>query len=145
MRKRVLLDEHLSAGLGDAFGPRDYVHLAKDVGLEGQPDDKVIDYAIAHGCLIITNDEKLVEQYRSDQRRRTKRGMGFFYGLIYLRADTEASRKRHLTAALREIAWSETRQHDDLIIVGRDGKIEHFRLCHRECAAEYDRLEGRTN
>lgn len=144
MRKRVLLDEHLSPDIATVFGPKDHVHIAAEVGLAGKPDGDVIDYAIAKGCMIITNDEGLVQQYKSDPRRRTKHGMGFFYGLIYVRAETNEERKRHIAKALKELAWDESRQHDDLIVIARDGKTEHFRLCHAECAAELDREEGRA-
>uniref|UniRef100_E6PX91 Uncharacterized protein n=1 Tax=mine drainage metagenome TaxID=410659 RepID=E6PX91_9ZZZZ len=46
------------------------------------------------------------------------------------------SRQAQLKAALKEIVWGETRQHDDLIFVSAEGKTRHERLCHPECAAE---------
>lgn len=144
MRRRVLLDEHLSPDIASVFGQRAYVHIAAEVGLAGKPDSDVIDYAIAKGCMIITNDAGLVQQYKSDPRRRTKRGLGFFWGLIYVRAETNEERKRHIAKALKEIAWQESRRHDDLIVISRDGETEHFRLCHPECAAALDKQEGRA-
>jgi hypothetical protein len=120
MRRRVLLDEHLGDSVEELFGPRAFVHIAKDVGLESKPDQALIDYAINRKCLIITNDEGLVERYKAHPSRRAKhRGLNFFYGMIYVRADTEFSRKRHIAQALKKIAWDETRRHDDLIILGR--------------------------
>lgn len=144
MRKRVLLDEHLSAEIAEVFGTRDHVYLAKDVGLEGKPDRDVIKFAINKKCLIITNDEGLVNDYRNHPQRRSKRGVRFFYGLIYVRADSDITRKRHIAQAVKEMAWGESRQHDDLVIISRDGKTEHYRLCHTECAAEFDKREGRS-
>ncbi len=144
VRKRVLLDEHLSEDIAGVFGPRDHVYLAKDVDLKGKPDRDVIDFAINKKCLIITNDAGLVNDYRNHPQRRSKRGIQFFYGLIYVRADSDVARKRHIAIAVREMAWGESRQHDDLVIVSRDGKTEHYRLCHAECAAEFDKREGRS-
>jgi hypothetical protein len=60
-----------------------------------------------------------------------------FYGLIFLKASKVMSRQAQLKAALKEIAWAETRQHDDLIFVSAEGKTKHERLCHPECAAKF--------
>jgi hypothetical protein len=52
------------------------------------------------------------------------------------------TRREQLQAALRNIAWNDTRQHDDLIYVSAEGKTRHIRLCHPECAAEFPADQG---
>ena len=137
MKKRILLDEHLSERVGELFGSKDHVYLAEKSGLGGRPDTEVIDFAIKKKCLIITSDEKFVETYRTHPARRSRRGPRFFYGLIFVRAASELLRRRHIAEALAEIAWDQTRRHDDLIVISRDGRSTHERLCHPECAAEF--------
>lgn len=40
-----------------------------------------------------------------------------------------------------EIAWTDTRDHDDLVTVYADGTSRHERLCHPECAQEFEKAE----
>jgi hypothetical protein len=96
----------------------------------------VIDKAIKRGCLIITVNKDFVDYYRNHAFRKGKKGT-FFYGLIFMKPSKSMTRQKQLKAALKEIAWVDTRQHDDLIFVSATGKTRHARLCHPECAAAF--------
>jgi hypothetical protein len=96
----------------------------------------VIDKAIKRGCLIITVNRDFVDYYRNHVRRKGRNGI-YFYGLIFLKPSKTRTRHEQLQVALKEIAWEDTREHDDLIYVSAEGKTRHERLCHPECAAEF--------
>jgi hypothetical protein len=81
-------------------------------------------------------NKDFVDYYRDHVRRKGKKGV-YFYGLIFLKPSKTKSRREQLQAALKEIAWGDTRDHDDLIHVSAEGKTRHERLCHPECAAEF--------
>jgi len=136
-KKRVFLDECCGEDdLKDCFPSKAHVYRAKDFGVSGKEDPAVIDHAIKRGCLIITVNKDFIDYYRNHTFRKGKNGT-FFYGLIFLKASKSMSRQTQLKAALKEIAWTETRQHDDLIFVSAEGKTKHERLCHPECAAKF--------
>ena len=136
-KKRVFLDECCGEdGLRSCFPPKAHVYVAADFGVRGKEDPTVIDEAIKRGCLIITVNKDFVDYYRNHIRRKGKNGM-YFYGLVFLKPSKIMSRREQLHRALREIAWEETRDHDDLVIVSAAGKTRHARLCHPECAAEF--------
>jgi hypothetical protein len=136
-KKRVFLDECLGREeLGHLFGTKAHVYSARDLGVTGKEDIRVIDGAVAKKCLIVTVNKDFLDYYRNHPRRRQGT---FFYGLIFLRPSKTLSRSQQLKKALRETAWSETRDHDDLVTVYADGRSFHERLCHPECAEEFAR------
>lgn len=136
-KKRVFLDECCGEdALKDCFPPKSHVYVAKDFGVRGKEDPKVIDKAIKRGCLIITVNKDFVDYYRNHAFRKGKRGT-FFYGLIFIKPSKVMTRQMQLKAALRDMSWDDTRRHDDLILVSGDGNTRHARLCHPECAAEF--------
>jgi len=90
--------------------------------------------------MIVTVNDDFVDYYRNHPRRRRKNGQ-YFYGLIFLKHSNQLPRKKQLEIAMRDIAWNETRQHDDLIRVSADGRTRHERLCHAECAKEFPKWE----
>jgi len=142
-KKRVFLDECCGEdGLKTCFPDKAHVYVAADFGVRGKEDTAVIDKAIQRRCLIITVNRNFVDYYRNHIRRKGKNGM-YFYGLIFLKSSKTKSRREQLQAALKEIAWTDTRDHDDLIYVSAEGKTRHERLCHPECAAEFpkDQIE----
>lgn len=137
-KKRVFLDECLGREeLESAFGAKAHVYTAKDLGVRGKEDIRVIDAAVAKKCLIVTVNKDFLDYYRNHPRRRGT----FFYGLIFLRPSKTLSRAKQLHKALKEMAWVETRDHDDLIIVHADGNTTHERLCHPECAREFEKQQ----
>lgn len=137
MKKRVFLDECCGEDdLEDCFPPRAHIYRAADFGVRGKEDPTVIDHAIARGCLIITVNKDFIDYYRNHPGRKGKKGR-FFYGLIFLKPSKAMSRQAQLKSALKEIAWTETRQHDDLMFVAGDGRTRRQRLCHPECAAAF--------
>ena len=113
-----------------------HVYTARDLGVSGREDPKVIDKAIAKRCLIVTVNKDFLNYYRNHVRRRGRNGM-YFYGLIFLKASQAMTKKEQLMRALKAMAWDESRDHDDLIMVSAQGKTKHERLCHPECAAEF--------
>lgn len=131
-KKRVFLDECCSE-LTTVFSEKAHVRTAKDLGVMGKEDLKVIDKAVDAKCLIITVNKDFVDYYRDHPRRKGKNGE-FFYGLIYLKPSKQLPRIKQLQMALRTMEWRETRMHDDLIVVAGDGRTKHERLCHPECA-----------
>jgi hypothetical protein len=136
-KKRVFLDECCGEdSLKDCFPGKAHVYVAADFGVRGKEDPTVIDEAIKRGCLIITVNKDFVDYYRNHVRRRGRNGM-YFYGLIFLKPSKTKTRREQLQVALKEIAWADTREHDDLIYVSGEGKTRHERLCHPECAAEF--------
>jgi hypothetical protein len=136
-KKRVFLDECCGEDdLKDCFPAKAHVYVAKDFGVRGKEDPKVIDRAIKRGCLIITVNKDFVDYYRDHAFRKGKNGT-FFYGLIFLKPSKIMSRQMQLRSALKDIDWEDTRRHDDLIFVSAGGKTRHARLCHLECAAEF--------
>jgi hypothetical protein len=139
MKKRVFLDECCSE-LGSVFGTKAHVYTAKDLGVTGKEDPRVIDKAVDKKCLIVTVNKDFVGYYRNHPRRKGKNGE-YFYGLIFLKHSKQLRRKRQLEIALDGIAWDDTRQHDDLIRVSADGRTRHERLCHPWCAAEFPKEE----
>lgn len=132
-KKRICLDE-CCGELGPVFGAKAQVFTAKDLGVSGIDDTRVIDAAVDKKCLIVTVNRDFVEYYRSHPRRQ---GGEWFYGLIFLNHSKTLPRKEQLKRAVRGMAWDESRQHDDLIFVAGDGRTRHERLCHPECAAEF--------
>jgi hypothetical protein len=141
MKKRVFLDECCSE-LRSAFGPKAHVYTAKDLGVAGKEDTPVIEKAFAKKCLIVTANKDFLDYYRNHPRRKGKNGQ-YFYGLIFLKHSKQFTRKRQLQIALTDIAWEDTRQHDDLIRVSATGQTKHERLCHPSCAAEFAKEEAR--
>jgi hypothetical protein len=136
-KKRVFLDECCGEdSLKACFPGKAHVYVAADFGVRGKEDPTVIDQAIKRGCLIITVNKDFVDYYRNHVRRRGRNGM-YFYGLIFLKPSKTKTRREQLQVALKEIAWADTREHDDLVYVSAEGKTRHERLCHPECAAEF--------
>lgn len=136
-KKRVFLDECCGdEDLKSCFPEKSHIYMAADFGVRGKEDPTVIDEAIKRGCLIITVNKDFVDYYRNHARRNGKHGT-YFYGLIFLKRSKIKTRRAQLQAALKEIAWGDTREHDDLIFVSAEGKTRHERLCHPECAAEF--------
>jgi hypothetical protein len=119
-------------------GKKAHVYLAKDLDVRGQEDTRVIDKAVSHKCAIVTVNQDFLEYYRDHPWRRGKNGT-FFYGLIFLKPSHRYSRKEQLKLGLQDIAWGETRRHDDIVFVSAAGKTRHERLCHKECAAAFPR------
>jgi hypothetical protein len=134
-RKRVFLDE-CNSDLGHVFGPKDHVYTARDFGIVGEEDTRVIDEAVKRKCLIVTVNKDFVQYYRHHKMRTGKFGT-FGYGLIFLKPSTQLTREKQLRIAIRAIEWDDTREHDDLVWVSADGKTRLERLCHPECAAEF--------
>ena len=93
--------------------------------MRGKEDPTVIDHAVKRGCLIITVNKDFIHYYRNHAFRKGKNGT-FFYGLIFLKPSKVVSRQVQLKIALKEIAWSETRQHDDLVFVSAEGKNKNI-------------------
>jgi len=139
-RKRVFLDEHLEHELRSVFGAKAHVYTARDFGVTGTQDPRVIDRAVRAKCLIVTADKGFVQYYRGHPSR--KGALSYFYGLIFLKHSNQLPRKEQLRRALKEIAWRETRDHDDLITVHANGYTEHERLCHPGCAKEFAETEA---
>ena len=81
-------------------------------------------------------NKDFLDYYQLHPRSKGKSGT-FFYGLIFLKKSNTMSRSDQLRLSFRDIAWQETRKHDDLIMVSAEGKTKHRRLCHPECAAEF--------
>jgi hypothetical protein len=141
-KKRVFLDECCGEqGLRTCFPKKAHVYIAADFGVRGKEDPSVIDKAFRKGCLIITVNKDFVDYYRNHPLRKGKKGT-FFYGLIFLKASKVMTRREQLRAALKEIEWGDTREHDDLIFISALGKTRHERLCHPECAAEFPAEQG---
>ncbi|HEX3437572.1 MAG TPA: DUF5615 family PIN-like protein [Pseudacidobacterium sp.] len=130
-KKRVFLDECCSE-LISVFGEKAHIYTVNDLELRGKEDLRVIDKAFEKKCLIVTVNKDFLDYYRNHPQR--KRGV-YFYGLIFLKHSSKLTRKQQLRLALKETAWAETRDHDDLITVSAEGKTKHERLCHPECAA----------
>lgn len=136
-KKRVFLDECCGEdGLRTCFPGKAHVYVAANFGVRGKEDPTVIDEAIKRGCLIITVNKDFVDYYRNHRRRKGKNGT-YFYGLIFLKPSRTMARRKQLQAALKEIAWAETRDHDDIVLVSATGKTRHERLCYPECAAAF--------
>lgn len=135
-RKRVFLDECLDPDLARVFGPKDHVYTARDLGVTGKQDTTVIDKAVRRKCLIVTCNKDFVRYYRRHPLRQGSR-LPFFYGMIFLGPTRILTRQKQLRRGLQEIAWDETRRHDDLVTVLADGSTRHERLCHPECAKEF--------
>ncbi len=137
-KKRVFLDECLGREeLGNLFGSKAHVYTAKDLGVTGKEDTRVIRGAVDKKCLIITVNKDFVDYYKNHPYRKGS----FFYGLIFLGPSKTLSRREQLKKALREMSWAETCDHDDLITVYADGTTRHERLCHPECAKEFEQME----
>lgn len=134
-RKRVSLDE-CNSDLRDVFGSKDHVYRARDLGVRGKEDVRVIDEAVKRKCLIITVNKDFVEYYRNHLMRKGKNG-AFGYGLIFLKPSKQLTRKEQLRKAMKNLDWQDTRGHDDLVWVAADGRTKLERLCHPECAAEF--------
>jgi hypothetical protein len=138
-RKRVFLDEHLDPRLGLCFGQKAHVFSATELGVSGMKDPEVIEKAVQKKCLIVTANKDFLQHYRNHRLRKGK--VRYFYGLIFLKPSKSLTREAQLKKALAEIAWDETRHHDDLIIVYADGHTSHERLCHPECAEAFAKQE----
>lgn len=137
-KKRVFLDECLGREeLGGLFGAKSHVYTAKDLGVTGKEDTRVITQAVHKKCLIITVNKDFVDFYKDHPERKGS----FFYGLIFLGPSKTLSRAKQLRKALREMSWAESCDHDDLITVYADGSTRHERLCHPECAKEFAESE----
>jgi predicted nuclease of predicted toxin-antitoxin system len=139
-KKRVFLDECLGRQLAAVFGPKAHVYTARDLGVTGVDDPKVIDRAVKQKCLIVTVNKDFVEYYKNHRLRKGSK-VRYFYGLIFLGPSKNLSKEQQLGKALKEIAWSETRTHDDLISVYANGRTHHERLCHPECAEAFQKKE----
>jgi hypothetical protein len=141
-KKRVFLDECCGDdGLKACFPAKSHVYVAADFGVRGKEDTTVIEHAIRRHCLIVTVNKDFLDFYRKHPRRNGKNGE-YFYGLIFLKPSKVMTRIKQLQKALRDIDWSDTREHDDLIYVSAEGKTRHIRLCHPECAAEFPADQG---
>ena len=134
-KKRIFLDENVS-DLGHVFGARAHIYTARDLGVTGKEDTRVIDKAFKRKCLIVTKNKDFLNYYRNHPRRKGKHGV-YFYGLIFLKDSKRLTREKQLELAVRALEWDDTREHDDLVWVSADGKTRLERLCHAECAAEF--------
>jgi predicted nuclease of predicted toxin-antitoxin system len=76
MKKRVFLDE-CCGEVGSVFGTKAHVYTAKDLGVTGKEDPRVIDKAIDKKCLIVTVNKDFVGYYRNHRRRNGKNGEFF--------------------------------------------------------------------
>ncbi len=94
--------------------------------------------------MIVTVNKDFVDYYRNHALRKGRNG-GFFYGLIFLKPSKVMTRRNQFQAALKDIAWEETRQHDDIIFVSAEGKTRHERVCHPECAAAFPKEQTEWN
>jgi len=139
-KKRVFLDECCNDP-GKVFGNKAYVYKAKDLGVAGKEDPRVIDKAVALKCLIVTVNKDFLEYYRNHASRKGKKG-SFFYGLIFLKPSKQLTREKQLKMAVKDMAWDESRMHDDLVMVSATGKTKHERLCHEQCAKEFPKEQG---
>jgi hypothetical protein len=139
MKKRIFLDE-CCGELRSVFRSKAHVYTAADLGVTGIEDTRVIDKAFEKKCMIVTVNVDFLDYYRNHPSRKGKNGT-YFYGLIFLKHSNQIPRRRQLEMALRDIAWNDTRQHDDLIHVAGDGRTRHERLCHAECAKEFPASE----
>jgi hypothetical protein len=138
-KKRVFLDECVS-DLAHVFGPKAHVYTARDLGVTGKEDTRVIEAAFRLKCLVVTVNKDFLDYYHDHPRRKGKRGV-YFYGLIFLKPSKTLTREKQLRLALQGMEWEETRQHDDLVRVSANGKTRHERLCHPECAAAFPKEE----
>jgi len=138
-KKRVFLDE-CNSDLRRVFSAKAHVYTARDLGVAGKEDTRVIEMAFKLKCLIVTINKDFLTYYYKHPRRKGRRGV-YFYGLIFLKASKQLTREKQLRLALKAIDWGATRQHDDLIRVSATGKTRHERLCHPECAAEFPKEE----
>ena len=136
----MFLDE-CNGDLGHVFGPRDHVYTARDFGVTGREDLRVIDEAVKRKCLIVTVNKDFLPYYRHHPMRRGKRGV-YGYGLIFLKPSKKLTREQQLRRAIRALEWDDTRQHDDLVLVSADGRTKLERLCHPQCAAEFPEEQG---
>ena len=82
-KKRVFLDECVS-DLGHVFGAKAHVYKARDLGVNGKEDTRVIETAFQLKCLIVTVNKDFLDYYYNHPRRKGKRGV-YFYGLIFLK------------------------------------------------------------
>lgn len=139
-KKRVFLDECVS-DLGHVFGAKAHVYTARDLGVTGKEDTRVIEKAFQLKCLIVTVNKDFLDYYYNHPRRKGKNGV-YFYGLIFLKSSKQLTREKQLRLALKTMEWDDTRQHDDLVRVSATGKTRHERLCHPECAAEFPKEQG---
>lgn len=57
------------------------MYKAKDLGVAGIEDTRVIDGAVGQKCLIVAVNKDFVQYYRDHPRRQSGE---FFYGLIFL-------------------------------------------------------------
>lgn len=138
-KKRVFLDECVGREeLAGLFGRKAHIYTARDLGVTGKEDTTVITRAIEKKCLIVTVNKDFLTFYKNHPHRKMS---FFFYGLIFLSPSKTLTRRQQLQKALQETAWAETRDHDDLIIVHADGRSRHQRLCHPECAKEFEEQE----
>jgi Domain of unknown function (DUF5615) len=136
-RKRVFLDEQLEPFLKICFGRKAHVYTAGDLGVRGFEDARVIDRAVRKKCMVVTKNRDFVDYYRNHPLRKGH-SVSYFYGLIFLKPCSSLSDEVRLRRALTEIAWDETRDHDDLVTVHANGSTSHERLCHEECARELE-------
>ena len=134
-KKRIFLDECVSH-FGQVFGPKAHVYTARDVGVTGKEDTRVIDEAVKRKCMIVTVNKDFVDYYRDHPLRKGKHGK-YFYGLIFLKPSKKLTREQQLRMAVDALEWRDTREHDDLVWVSAEGKTRLERLCHPECAAEF--------
>lgn len=138
-KKRVFLDECLGREeISGLFGSRAHIYTANDLGVTATEDTRVISKAFEKKCLIITANKDFVDFYKNHPARKSG---AFFYGLIFLAPSKSLSRRDQLKKALREIEWTETRRHDDLITVYADAATRHERLCHPGCAKQFEEGE----
>jgi len=134
-RKRVFLDE-CNSDLRHVFGPKDHVYTALDFGMAGKEDARVIDEAVRRKCLIVTINKDFMHYYREHPMRKGKHAT-FGYGLIFLKPSKRLTCEQQLRAAIKDLEWRDTREHDDLVVASADGKTRLERLCRPECASEF--------
>ena len=136
-KKRIFLDE-CCQDLKSSFAVKSHVYTAKELGLLGKEDTKVIDKAIEKRCLIVTVNKDFLDYYRDHAMRRQHR---WGYGLIFLKPSKTLTKQEQLKRAIDDMAWKDTRDHDDLVMVSATGLTKHERLCHPACAAEFPKDE----
>ena len=114
-KKRVFLDECCSQDLRDCFPAKSHVYVAKDLGVSGKEDTRVIDGAITKGCFIVTVNKDFLGYYRDHPLRKGKSGK-YFYGLMFLKPSKSLTKKEQLKRALKSLEWEETRGHHEITL-----------------------------
>lgn len=140
-RRYFVLDEDISLNLKPMFGRKADVVSIREV-MPGAPDESVIEEAFQREAVLVTNDDRLVDQYKGARRRRLEDAC--YPGLIHLRSNKEEVQKRLLNQILKRFVWNEVIEQDCLItafIDDRNGvRTKHESQCHHD---SYERKQIR--